>query len=361
MHMKDEITSLLAEYISFKSIAGENESKKDCLRWVQKTFMSETPYNVHTGDVDGAPYVFLEHPAPELIWFAHADVVPGSDEQFNLIVEGDKAIGRGAKDMKGATIPFLMAYRDALAAGVDPKISILITSDEEVSGHSIPNLIREGIVKGPVAFTPDTGSSPWIVTGHKALLWVDLVAKGKVCHSAMPWMGDNPITKLTKVVDELAVSFGPGTTDDWQITVTPTSFHSGTGTRNQLPPEAKCGLDIRYPIKEYANTEEVIAALRKHIPSEIEIEIVMEAEGLDIDPDLPMVQMIKGIAEDVLGKELPIGKEHGGTDARFFASAGIPAFLYGPYGENLHGTDEWMSISSMEDHYEISKRLLERL
>ena len=145
----------LSTLIAFQTIAGENETKQACLQWIEKTFLSTN--NKKRGSVAGCPYLLLEHPHPQLLWFAHIDVVPAKEEQFRIHKEGDKLFGRGVKDMKGAALPFLLAYQEACERGKNPKVSILLTSDEEVAGQTIPTLLKEKILKTPVAFTPDTG------------------------------------------------------------------------------------------------------------------------------------------------------------------------------------------------------------
>ena len=47
-----------------------------------------------------------------LLLHGHIDVVPGRPEQFEPRVEGDRLIGRGAYDMKGALAAMLLAVAD---------------------------------------------------------------------------------------------------------------------------------------------------------------------------------------------------------------------------------------------------------
>ena len=51
--------------------------------------------------------------APTVILHGHLDVVPATREQFEPRVEGDRLIGRGAYDMKGALAAMMCAVRDA--------------------------------------------------------------------------------------------------------------------------------------------------------------------------------------------------------------------------------------------------------
>ncbi len=346
----------LSTLIAFQTIAGENGAKKECLCFIEETFFKRA--EILHGEVSGCPYLLLEHPHPQLLWFAHIDVVPAKEEQFRIHREGDTLFGRGVKDMKGAALPFLLAYKEACERGENPKVSILLTSDEEVAGQTIPTLLKENILKTPVAFTPDTGSNPHIVTEHKGAMWAELRAEGRGTHGAMPWSGKNPIHLLAEAIEKLRVAFPEGREEDWHMTVIPTEL-KGSRAKNQIPDSASCTLDIRFPPELCSTGEEAAAHIRKYLPKGCSLIPFIITPPLKTDPAHPMVQLVKRIAEDVTGEEVKIGREHGATDARYFGAAGIPAFLYGPKGGDLHGSQEWVSLSSLLQHYEFSKRLLQ--
>jgi len=138
--LEERMIQELAKLISFRSIVGANDVKKLCLEYIEKTFFSSSPLERIRGEVKDCPYLFLQHKNPKLLWFAHTDVVPGEEGQFTLQREGDILLGRGVKDMKGAILPFLLAYREACERGDVPPVSILLTSDEEIVGQTIPAL-----------------------------------------------------------------------------------------------------------------------------------------------------------------------------------------------------------------------------
>ena len=291
--------------------------------------------------------------------FAHVDVVPGKEDQFHLIIDGDKAIGRGTSDMKGSILPFLIAIKEAWDEGQDPPVSILITTDEEVAGNTIPHLLEEGIITDPAAFTPDSNDEG-IVTEHKGVVWAKLTANGKGGHGAYPWNTQNPNFLLARALTALEEAFPKGEYADWQITVTPTMLE-GSKAQNQVATVATAGIDIRYPGSDFSSVHEVLEKVRTALPKNCTLEEVLSASPLHTDKENPIVTLYKSIAEDVIGKPIPYKREHGGTDARYFSEKGIPAFLYGPTGAGLHSDDEWVSLSSLNKHYEIYRRLFERL
>ena len=50
--------------------------------------------------------------APTMLLHGHIDVVPGRPEQFHPTLDGDRLIGRGSYDMKGAVAALLLAMAD---------------------------------------------------------------------------------------------------------------------------------------------------------------------------------------------------------------------------------------------------------
>lgn len=358
--MEASLVEYLRQFIAFRTVAPAETVKQQCLAWIAETFLRKAPEKIVHGEVEGAPYLSVPHPNTKLLWFAHIDVVPAEDELFTLRLEDGKAFGRGVKDMKGASLPFLMAYRDLLDRGENPPISILLTSDEEIGGRSIPMLLQQGIVAAPAAFTPDTGANPTLVVEHKGAVWARLTLRGKGSHGAWPWEGQNPILALAEALTAICKAFPAGTAEEWHMTVSPTVLN-GSDAKNKIPDAASCMLDIRYPPRTYATEKEALNAVRRLLPAGCELTPFVSALPLKTDPNHPMVRLYQEIAEDVTGERIPIGREHGASDARFFQEFGIPAFIHGPRGGNLHHRDEWVSVHSLLHHYAISERLMEAL
>ncbi len=351
----------LRTFISFRSVGKDTAAKTACLDWILKEFLSASGVTPVRGDVKGAPYIFLRHNHPKLLWFGHTDVVPGRDDQFTVKIEGDHALGRGVKDMKGADLAFLIAYRDACTSGHIPPVSVLLTSDEETGGHT-PEVLLDQKILGeiPVAFTPDTGEADGIVTELKGALWARLVASGSSGHAATPWKSCNPVPLLVDALKILAEKYPSGSETDWGVTVTPTQLR-GSDAFNRIPDSASCILDIRFPPTIWKNTAEAAREISQHLPSDCHLEEVEHADPTFCNAKHPMVLTLKRIAEEVEGKSVPILREHGASDARFFTAHGIPAFLYGPVGGDLHGANEWVSIPSLERQVEVNRRWLEQL
>lgn len=356
--MQDLLLSHLRSFVGFRTTRDQRIQQQECLDWIQAAFFHGTRLPVHRGSVGSAPYVYLEHPEPQLLLFAHIDVVPGHEHQFSLEQADDRLYGRGVKDMKGPTLVMLMAYESLLEEGVIPPVSILFTADEETTADTIPSLMAQGLFTHvPAAFTPDTGSHARIITEQKAGMWLELTVHGTGCHAAAPWKGQNPVQRLAAAICALDQAFPAGTEEDWRMTVSP-SFVRGSDAFNVVPARAVCGLDVRYPAGIFSHPDQARDAIAAVLPSGADLRIVHTVLPLQTDAAHPLIQLLRSVSADVLGYAPEIGREHGASDARFFCALGIPAFLYGPDGGDLHGDREWVSLSSLLQQYEILRRFL---
>lgn len=345
----------LEKFIAFRAIAGNTSEKGSCLDWICQSFLRRCGLPIERGECAGCPYLLILDPHAPWLWFAHVDTVPGRKEQFTLQTDGDRLMGRGVKDMKGAALPFLLAYRDACRDEGTPPVSILISTDEETGGKTIPTLLQKGLTT-PIAFTPDTGSSPGIVTEHKGAVWLHLTCSGVSGHAAIPWESRNPILPLAEALQHIAASYPPGKESDWNMTVSVTEL-SGSDAVNRIPQCATATLDVRYPPEECSGPDDVLGRLLPLLPEGCSLTLKEAGNPLQTDSAHPFIQQFLKSVEYVEGSIPPFIREHGATDARHFGAAGIPAFLYGPRGGGIHGDDEWVSLKSLEQQYAIYREL----
>ena len=84
-------------------------------------------------DHDGMPVIVAEAggtSGPLIVLHGHLDVVPAFEEQFTPRVEGDRLIGRGAYDMKGALAAMMCSVHD-VAAQDAVRVRFVCVPDEE--------------------------------------------------------------------------------------------------------------------------------------------------------------------------------------------------------------------------------------
>ena len=148
-----------------------------------------------------------------IMWVGHLDVVPeGKPENWThppysgKITEDGNIWGRGASDMKGACAAAMVAARVLSEAGEVPNnVDFWFTADEEVGGGDGAHwLAQERIFEGDVCIigdgSPGTPDFPAIDLGCKGGAGTRLMASGKTAHGSRPFLGDNAIDKLLRVV-----------------------------------------------------------------------------------------------------------------------------------------------------------------
>ena len=54
------------------------------------------------------------------------------------------------------------------------------------------------------------------------------------------------------------------------------------------------------------------------------------------------------MARDVIGAAVAVNMRVGGSDARLFRMAGLPAVVYGPTPHGMGGADEWVDLVELD-------------
>src|SRR3954470_23590556 len=137
--------------------------------------------------------------APTLVLHGHLDVVPGGRDQFEPRIEGDRLLGRGAYDMKGALAVMLMLLHD-LRDQVDVRLRLGIVSDEESEeedNRGSDALVQSGFI-GDFAITGEP-TNLQVGVQAKGVLAMRLRVRGRSAHGATPWLGDNAVVKAIEV------------------------------------------------------------------------------------------------------------------------------------------------------------------
>src|SRR5690348_14929147 len=125
-----------------------------------KGWLEARDVDVAEHDFNGLPILMAQvgaaagSGAPTVILHGHLDVVPAHPEQFEPRIEGDRLIGRGAYDMKGALAAMMLATVDAAAQDL-VRVRFVCVPDEEsddVDDRSIEALIAGGL-RGDFAIT----------------------------------------------------------------------------------------------------------------------------------------------------------------------------------------------------------------
>jgi succinyl-diaminopimelate desuccinylase len=302
-------------------------------------------------DVRGLPVTIAEvgpSDGPTVLLHGHLDVVPGRPGQFEPRVDGDRLVGRGAYDMKGALAAMLLALhdmRDSAAVGVRLGVVPDEESEEEVERGS-DQLVREGFVGDFVVTGEPTDMH--IGVEAKGVLAMRLEVGGRAAHGATPWLGENAILRALDVFREIeSLPFAQQSSELFDRPSINLGRILGGDALNKVPDTCVIDVDIRYLPEQ--DPAAILAEVRE-LPGANVISTFARPPAT-VDQGSVFVRTLCDAAAPHLGDEaMSVGRD-GASDAVSFLRAGIPAVEFGPVGGGHHGPDEWVSIPSLASYH----------
>lgn len=343
---------------------------------------------------------------PALVLHGHLDVVPAIAEDWSVdpfegVVRDGMLWGRGAVDMKDMDAMILTSVGDLLRAGEQPERDLILAffADEEnggVEGSALVVQNRPEWFEGATEAISEVGGYSIAVgdrrayllqVGEKALIWIRLVARGRVAHGSS-FHGDNAVTKLAAAVAALGRTEWPVTLTDTtremverlgamtggsgdpdavaaatgaasgflrstlRTTTNPTGLTAGY-KHNVIPDRAEALIDVRV----LPGTEDAaLADIRRIVGDDVTVEVVHQDIGLEVpfsgdlvdamvaaldrhDPGVPVIPYLMG----------------GGTDNKALAYLGIAGYGFAPlrlpadldFTGMFHGVDERVPIDAL--------------
>ncbi|WP_158841235.1 M20 family metallopeptidase [Saccharothrix deserti] len=323
-------------------------------------------FTVERFEAGGKPsalvYLGGARPHFRVIFNAHLDVVPGTDEQFRPRRDGDRLIARGAQDMKLSALVLASVFRDT-AARLPYPIGLQLVTDEEVGGRDgTLHQLEQGVTGSFVVIGEH--SALRVVAESKGLVNVRLHAVGRAAHSAYQWLGDNALLKVMRAVDAVLAEYPVAAEEEWRTTVNVARLSSGNQALNQVPADATAWLDVRFPPEDTDFTgrtrEEIAAHFTALCPPGVTAAVDHVEPPHRADPDgadllaLQRAARAQGYSGDLLRK-------HGAADSRFYFQRGIDAVIFGVGGDGQHGPDEYADLNTVEPYRRALTGFLESL
>jgi acetylornithine deacetylase len=293
---------------------------------------------------------------PRLLFNVHVDTVPDSPawtaDPHTLRVAGNRAIGLGACDIKGAAAALL-----AVAQATDGDMGLLFSSDEEgsdprcVAGF-LQSLPREENYRAVIVAEPTQARA---VLAHRGILSARLGFAGRAGHaSGAQGAADSALHQAVRW-GGAALDFVAGHAQDRFGELEGLRFNIGViqgGIKaNMIAPSA----ELRFGCRPLPNLDpdrllEAFRALVQPPPQEF----VTTFRG----PALPAGaaaqadqgrQLARQLADELA---LPVGSAVDfWTEAALFSAAGYVALVYGPGNiAQAHSADEWVALEELQ-HY----------
>jgi len=313
-----------------------------------KGWLESREIRVSEHEHEGLPVILAEAGAtegPTVVLHGHVDVVPARAGQFEPRVEGDRLIGRGAYDMKGALAAMMIATREATEQSA-VRVRFVCVPDEEsddVESRSIDKLITTELEDADFAITGEP-TDLHVGVQAKGVLALRIEVSGRAAHGSTPWVGDNAILKAHDAFRRIeTLPFSRESSDLFDRPSINLARIVGGDAFNKVPDLCSMDVDIRYLPNQAPG--DILAQIRQI--SDLEIVKSFHRVPAIVSRKNPFVLALgDAVGRAVQGDALSVGRD-GASDVVSFLAAGIPAVEFGPVGGGHHGPDEWVSIASL--------------
>jgi acetylornithine deacetylase len=373
--MENRIISLLTELVQINSInrtlsngPGEQTIAEFAARNLIAQQLDAQIQNVSPNQSNVVAVVPGKDRRHSILLNAHLDTVgvDGMDEPFTLRREGDKLYGRGTYDMKGS-VAIMLLLAEYFTRN-PPPLDILLTfvSDEEDKSTGMEYLVENWLPR--VAPAPVGGiflepTEEDIGVCHKGFIWYELTVAGKAAHGSRPEQGIDAILPLRSAMEEIS------SIQDELQNRTPdpllghAAIHSSIirgGSELSVIPSRSClqwerrTLPDESPPDFAGEMERIIQPVNNHPGNH-----TVKGREFFVRPPyrVPHDAEILKRLEKVAPQSKQVGLSFW-ADSALAGGMGIPSILFGPTGHGAHAIDEWVSLKSLLNVYEVLKKLI---
>ncbi|HEX9618178.1 MAG TPA: M20 family metallopeptidase [Anaerolineales bacterium] len=309
------------------------------------------PDPVHGDHVQAVfPATGLDSLRPGLVLCHYDTVWPlGTLEQLPFRLEGGKAYGPGAFDMKASIVMVEFALRAiaALRLRLPRPLVVLLTSDEEIGSPGSRPWIEQHARQAEYALVVEPPSNKGALkTARKGVGRFILEIDGKAAHAGtQPGQGVSATHELAHQILNLQRLNNPerGTTVNVGV------VRGGT-RRNVVAARAEAEIDVRvWTLQEAGRFEQAIRDLKPVHPGAI-----LRVRGGFSRPPMERTPLIAGLfsrAQQVgrqLGLDLKESATGGGSDANLTAALGLPTLDgLGAIGDGAHADHEHIQVDPL--------------
>jgi len=306
---------------------------------------------------------------------AHTDVVPaeGQDwthDPFRLTIENGRAYGRGTTDMKGFVAAMLTAADAARQTTLREPLKLVLSYDEEIGCVGIARMLNRlaPLMGSPRMAIVGEPTEMQVATGHKGKRSYRAIFTGQSGHSALAPRFVNALNVAAGFVQGLQalqadLATGPAEPGhDIPYSTVHVGTLSGGRALNIVPDRAEMLFELRHLAQDDPDQlEQRIRTMAREVCStfgpaaRIEITQIANYPALDTATDAQVVQDVQALA----GTQKT--KVAFGTEAGFFANAGIPPVVCGPgsMAGQGHKADEYLSLDQLAACEAMLDRLLQ--
>ncbi|MGH9531121.1 MAG: M20/M25/M40 family metallo-hydrolase, partial [Terriglobales bacterium] len=251
-----DVASLTRRLVDIESITGNEAGVGDFLAHE----LAGLGYHVEEMPVEGRRFnVFAtppDHPEPPIVFSTHMDTVPPF---FASSEDAEKVHGRGSCDAKGIIACQIAAALSLREQKIAAGLLFLVGEERDSLGARVANQRTPGS-KFLINGEPTENR---VAIASKGTLRVELVARGRMAHSAYPELGESAIEKLLDALARVRAMPLSSDPDIGPCTVNIGLIEGGRAP-NVIPDEARAHLlyrligpsdDLRRRLVEAAGTQ----------------------------------------------------------------------------------------------------------
>ena len=295
----------------------------------------------------------------------HLDTVypAGTVQACPFRVEGARAWGPGAYDMKAGLVMAAWAVQALQAAGSGPgrPVLLLVTADEEVGSASSRPLIRQAAQEAELALVLEPAAPGGAVkTARKGVARYRLEVTGRAAHAGNDHgRGISANVALAEAVLAAHALADPAAGTTVNVGV------MGGGTRaNVVPERAWAELDVRFATRQEAErVDRGLRALTASNGARLEVDGGVDRWPLERTEAVAALYLQAREVARELGMELPEAAVGGASDGNLTAEMGLPTLDgLGPEGDGAHAAAaEYVDLGRLPLRTALVACLLERL
>jgi acetylornithine deacetylase len=282
--------------------------------------------------------VYAEWGRPVVALSTHMDTVPPFIESSE---DDDRIYGRGACDAKGIIAAMIAAAEKLLEAGTRNFALLFVVGEERNSAGA---QVASRSPRGTRYLINGEPTESKVALGSKGILRCEIVAKGKMAHSAYPELGESAIEKLLDALEGVRRMHLPEDPVLGQTTVNIGTI-SGGRAPNVIPDAAKAELAIRL----VGNGHNIDRALRSAVGTRAEVREILELPAMHF-------RALDGFPTSVVSFT---------TDIPVLSPAWGEPFLFGPGSIHVaHTAEEEISkrelLAAVDTYAQMTQTLLSR-
>ena len=209
--------------------------------------------------------IFSEHPRPAVVFSTHMDTVPPFIPSSE---DATRLFGRGSCDAKGIIATQIVAAERLRQEGIHVGLLFLVGEERDSLGAKMANQNPPGS-KFLVNGEPTENR---IAIASKGALRVEVIAEGRMAHSAYPELGESAIDKLLLALQRLRAMKLPAEEGIGPCTLNIGVIEGGRAP-NVIPDKARAQLLYRLVGPSETLKQEIVAAVGDLAKLEFVLEI----------------------------------------------------------------------------------------